>query len=147
MKTFVCKHCGSDDIRRDAWVRWNPHHAAWEAAEIFDHAHCHHCDGQTTLVEKDAPAPTPPLPSPHSKGEAIAMIFDIAGPYEGQVFEDLPREIRRLIVEVWSKCTGHFDSSEVERPLVHHGCVDLSGYRRHGVMPPHRPATTLRLLP
>jgi len=47
----LCKHCGSTNISRDAWSNWNVDGQQWELRTVFDHAHCHECDGETTLVE------------------------------------------------------------------------------------------------
>lgn len=49
----VCKHCGSDDVRVDAWAAWNVHTQEWELAETFDHSHCNNCDGETHIVDKE----------------------------------------------------------------------------------------------
>lgn len=46
---YVCSHCGSDDVLRDAWASWNPDARRWECDEVFDEAHCCQCDGRTSL--------------------------------------------------------------------------------------------------
>lgn len=146
MKQFVCSNCGSDDVRRDAWAIWNPHSGNWEAAELCDNAYCNACDGETRLKEVDITLTASTLPVPTSKGHALAMIFNVAGPHEGKVFSDLPRAERHRIVDVWNKCSTFFDPDEVERSLVHHGRVSLVGYRRIGavkrVPAPRTPSAT-----
>jgi hypothetical protein len=47
--TFVCGHCGSDDVRRDAWAAWCPETQSWELEATFDHAECGQCEGKTRL--------------------------------------------------------------------------------------------------
>lgn len=54
---YVCKHCGSDDVSRDAWADWDKREQKWVLRTVFDYAHCHPCDGETRLVEVEiAPA-------------------------------------------------------------------------------------------
>jgi hypothetical protein len=48
---MVCKTCGSDDVSRDAWANWDIGAQQWVLGSVFDHAHCHRCDGETRLVE------------------------------------------------------------------------------------------------
>jgi len=45
-----CKDCGSERVVRDAWACWNPDSGLWEVEAVFDHTHCHACDGETRLV-------------------------------------------------------------------------------------------------
>jgi hypothetical protein len=53
--TMVCDTCGSDDVRLDAWAAWNVETPQWELAETFDLAHCAHCDGECSIVERAQP--------------------------------------------------------------------------------------------
>jgi hypothetical protein len=48
---IVCSTCGSTDVSRDAWGDWNVRTQRWELRCVFDYAHCHACDDETTLVE------------------------------------------------------------------------------------------------
>ena len=45
-----CKACGSERVARDAWACWNSDSGLWELENVFDGAHCHQCEGETTLV-------------------------------------------------------------------------------------------------
>ncbi|MGC9417821.1 MAG: DUF3768 domain-containing protein [Rhodovulum sp.] len=45
-----CRDCGSERVARDAWTCWNPASGLWELETVFDQAHCHVCEGDTTLV-------------------------------------------------------------------------------------------------
>jgi len=46
----VCSHCGSDEIKFDAWAEWNPESQKFELAQAFQYkAHCDECDGQTSV--------------------------------------------------------------------------------------------------
>jgi len=55
----VCKSCGSERGALDAWACWNPDSGLWELENVFDDAHCHACEGETTMVWKrlDGAAP------------------------------------------------------------------------------------------
>lgn len=45
----VCAHCGSKRVAKDAWAKWNPESGRWELEAVFDAAHCHACEGETSL--------------------------------------------------------------------------------------------------
>lgn len=49
---IVCKYCGSDDVKRDAWAEWNPEAQKWVLSSVFDEAFCECCEGSTTLAEQ-----------------------------------------------------------------------------------------------
>lgn len=56
---MVCSRCGSDEVSRDAWADWDSAKQQWVLGAVFDYAHRHKCDGESsiTLVEL-APART-----------------------------------------------------------------------------------------
>jgi len=54
---MVCRHCGSDEVSRDAWADWDTKSQQWVLGAVFDYAHCHRCDGETSLIEVEL-APT-----------------------------------------------------------------------------------------
>jgi hypothetical protein len=56
---YVCKHCGSRNVYRDATAQWNVSAQAWEMVDVHDHADCGDCDGETTLQEIDLSKVTP----------------------------------------------------------------------------------------
>ena len=45
-----CKTCGSTRVVRDAWACWNAESGLWEIENVFDHAHCQKCEGETKLI-------------------------------------------------------------------------------------------------
>lgn len=46
-----CKYCESEDVRRDAWARWDPDVGEWVLKEVFPNDWCVDCDAETTIVE------------------------------------------------------------------------------------------------
>ncbi len=50
--TIHCETCGSEDVRRDASVEWNPELQTWEVVVVYDAADCEDCGGETNLIEK-----------------------------------------------------------------------------------------------
>jgi hypothetical protein len=47
---YVCRTCGSDQVRCDAYAAWDVDSQQWEIAETYDKgAWCEGCDGETTL--------------------------------------------------------------------------------------------------
>ena len=55
----VCASCQSERVARDAWACWNPAAGLWELEQVFDDAHCHQCEGQTSLTWLEADALIP----------------------------------------------------------------------------------------
>jgi hypothetical protein len=41
---MVCPDCGSDDVSKDATVRWDVDKQAWGVTGLFDGGHCDGCD-------------------------------------------------------------------------------------------------------
>src|SRR6056297_3784424 len=44
-----CSTCKSERVVRDAWACFNRESGLWELETVFDAAHCHQCEGETTL--------------------------------------------------------------------------------------------------
>lgn len=51
--TIVCGSCGSDDVTRDATVRWDIERQRWELSNVLDNGDCNACSGHN-LEEKPA---------------------------------------------------------------------------------------------
>lgn len=49
---YICNRCGGNDISRDAWADWDTESQQWVLRVAFDYAHCHDCDGETRLIER-----------------------------------------------------------------------------------------------
>ena len=48
---IVCRTCGSQHVSRDAWADWDSARQEWVLGAVFDYAHCHDYDGETSLDE------------------------------------------------------------------------------------------------
>lgn len=49
---YICNRCGSNDVSRDAWADWDTGLQQWVLRVAFDYAHCHVCEGETRLIER-----------------------------------------------------------------------------------------------
>ena len=49
----VCKTCGGNDVRRDAWAGWDESEQEWTLEEIFDHEYCMECENETWIEDKE----------------------------------------------------------------------------------------------
>lgn len=48
----VCRHCGSEDVVRDAWASWDVEAQEWVLDQFFDNAYCRSCEeGGDDLIE------------------------------------------------------------------------------------------------
>lgn len=48
---ILCATCGSTDVSRDAWAKWDVGLQQWTMRDVYDHAYCHTCDHETRLTE------------------------------------------------------------------------------------------------
>ena len=53
----VCKYCGSEDVKKDAWAVWNEKKDRWELYDYFDNDYCEECGEETTIVDEDEYVP------------------------------------------------------------------------------------------
>lgn len=51
--TYVCRHCGSEDVSQDAWADFNPVSQQNELRTDFDDSFCHACEGETKVEEQE----------------------------------------------------------------------------------------------
>ena len=49
----ICTYCGSDDVSRDAYAKWDIDTQEWEIITTFDSYYCEDCDGETSIEWKD----------------------------------------------------------------------------------------------
>lgn len=48
----VCKACGSDDVKLDAWAVWDIDKQDWVLGYTFDDSFCESCEGETTIIDR-----------------------------------------------------------------------------------------------
>ena len=48
----VCKECGSDNVKKDAWAEWDENRQRWSLGETFQQEFCCDCDGETTIIDE-----------------------------------------------------------------------------------------------
>lgn len=49
---MVCSHCGSEEVKRDAWAEWDTEKQDWVLSSIYDHTYCEGCEGEADLSEE-----------------------------------------------------------------------------------------------
>ena len=49
----VCIHCGSADVRADAWAEWNEEKQEWTLAEVYDNKFCISCEDETHIIDEE----------------------------------------------------------------------------------------------
>ena len=49
----VCKHCGSEEVKVDAWAKWDVKNQKWVLGDMYDNAVCEKCDGETIIIEQE----------------------------------------------------------------------------------------------
>jgi len=54
---ILCSRCASDEVSRDAWANWDTKTQEWVLGAVFGYAHCHRCDGETSLIEVELETP------------------------------------------------------------------------------------------
>lgn len=45
-----CAFCGSENILKDAWARWDPIAARWDLDAVFDYTFCDDCGAPTEAI-------------------------------------------------------------------------------------------------
>ena len=120
-----CGTCGSERIVKDAWACWNPDSGLWEIEMVFDHAHCHHCEGDTTLVWAKAEHP------PHLRIRELNDRFRRDGRGNGSVFVTSGVQERGadFLLAAVTAVRRFSDFSEDNDPWGEHdfGAVDIDG--------------------
>lgn len=49
--SLICTHCGSDNVKWDAWATWNPETQQMELESTFESAYCNQCEGECNTKE------------------------------------------------------------------------------------------------
>lgn len=57
---MFCEHCGSENVRSDAWVTWDVAAQEWVIEQVMPGADwCDDCDGDTSIEEEEIAEPRP----------------------------------------------------------------------------------------
>lgn len=48
---MICKKCGSQDVRKDAYAEWCPDNGDWVLHSTYDHCICEWCENESDLQE------------------------------------------------------------------------------------------------
>ena len=76
---YICKHCGSDNVGRDAFCDWNQQTQKWEISNFMDREICFNCSDDTTLI-------TVTIAEPEAVLLALQNLYqDYAGYYPSMV--------------------------------------------------------------
>lgn len=51
MLRIICDHCGTEDVKRDAWAAWNFDSQEWKLHSTYDNAYCERCGDEACLTE------------------------------------------------------------------------------------------------
>ncbi len=111
-----CKSCGSERVVKDAWACFNPESGLWELEAVFDHEHCHQCEGDTKLVWSKQDEP------PNQRIRELNDRFRTKGQGRGSIM--LTRGIQELggefAVSVMSAVRSFDDFSDDNDPWGEH---------------------------
>lgn len=55
---YICKSCGSSDVRKDAWAVQDPDTGEWVLCEVYDNNFCMNCQSNPSLEEAPIAEPT-----------------------------------------------------------------------------------------
>ena len=48
---YICRTCGSNNVRHDAWVVWNVDTQRMQIFEVYDNTWCDDCEAECTVDE------------------------------------------------------------------------------------------------
>lgn len=120
-----CQTCGSERVVKGAWACFNPESGLWEVESVFDHAHCHQCEGKTKLAWSVADQP------PHKRIRELNDLFRTQGKGKGSIM--LTQGVQELggeqVVAVMSAVRSFNAFSEDNDPWGEHdfGAIELDG--------------------
>jgi len=50
---LICSHCGSNNVRVDAYASWSSEEGDWVLHSVNDARYCENCERETSLLETD----------------------------------------------------------------------------------------------
>jgi hypothetical protein len=153
----TCVQCGSEEVVRDAWARWNPNPGLWELGNIFDECMCEACGARDDFAW---------ISKTDLRKRKIARLNDALrkgapGPNDMVVVTEGVRALGPEFIEDARKAITGFDAfDEGDDPYGEHdfGALDVRGERLFwkidcydltltgGAVEPENPAVTRRVL-
>lgn len=122
-----CRTCGSERVARDAWACFNPESGLWELEHVYDHEHCHQCEGETKLVWSTAEHP------PHKRIRELNDRFRTKGLGNGTllVTSGIQAEGADFVVAVANAVRRFSDFNDDNDPWGEHdfGAVEVEGQK------------------
>lgn len=122
-----CRTCGSERVARDAWACFNPQSGLWELEQVFDHEHCHQCEGETKLVWSKADHP------PHKRIRELNDRFRTESLGNGTllVTSGIQAEGADFVVAVANAVRSFSDFDDDNDPWGEHdfGAVEVEGQK------------------
>lgn len=122
-----CQICGSERVAKDALACFNPDSGLWELEAVFDHEHCHQCEGETKLVWSKADHP------PHKCIRELNDRFRAAGVGKGSVLitSGIQAEGDDFLMEVVEAVKAFSDFNDDNDPWGEHdfGAVNVAGQK------------------
>ncbi|MEL6467544.1 MAG: DUF3768 domain-containing protein [Pseudomonadota bacterium] len=120
-----CQTCGSERVVKDAWACWNPDRGMWELEHVFDHEHCHQCEGETKLLWSRPEGPN------HQRIRELNDRFRVEGLGHGSILltQGIQAKGGEFAVSAFNAVRAFNDFSEDNDPWGEHdfGAVDLDG--------------------
>jgi hypothetical protein len=116
---MVCPYCGSEDVSKDATVRWDVDHQCWGVSAIFDGGHCDGCNTELKRVDQVEIPLEQAVMAPFSVDQMSTMEEDCGLP--GGALDDkynpegdgehpvISRQMWRQAVEQHETISGYWD--------------------------------------
>tara|TARA_R110002074_G_scaffold104113_5_gene224735 strand:- start:486 stop:1010 length:525 start_codon:yes stop_codon:yes gene_type:complete len=122
-----CQTCGSERVVKDAWACFNPDSGLWELESVFDHEHCHQCEGETKLAWSKVDHP------PHKRIRELNDRFRTEGLGNGSIMitSGIQAEGEDFMMKVVEAVTTFSDFNGDNDPWGEHdfGAADVVGQK------------------
>ena len=114
-------------VVKDAWACFNPDSGLWELESVFDHEHCHQCEGETKLAWSKVDHP------PHKRIRELNDRFRTEGLGNGSIMitSGIQAEGEDFMMKVVEAVTTFSDFNGDNDPWGEHdfGAADVVGQK------------------